>query len=636
MKAKLNFDKNAIKNFFIDHTEKVVFGAVLLGVVALIYGAVNGREKIDKTPGELTDKVAAAKSNIERSNLVVAPAGDVDRIAEISRQPIKEEFYQLAKRINPPPKMERQRGAPPVFAVEELRLASDMSMFQVSNAGNLDPAKANASELRGQRWVVITGLVPLKKQIDAYYDAFSDCKPSKNDSQPVYLGYRIERLEITSPADIENPNWKNAKKFAYKGPEVSAPKDWGQLMPDVVDSRYVDPSVTFPLGPWTDGTWGASVAHEPKIPVFNMNGPVLPPKPEAEPEATPDAQQPADEFGGRPPAGNALNPQPMQAAGGHAPPGYGGMIGPRPGGYGMPGGAMNANMDSSVDYRLFRYFDFTVEPGKRYIYRVQLVVQNPNYGVKAAYLEKPEMATETYLKDAPWSDKSPVASVPNNTSTLAVAVEQPKRPTGEPIGSMLVALWQDKTGQKVYNEFGVERGQFLNFLNAKTKNAERRGGPAPGPDSDEKTDLLSNVLVVDLAGGKKLPSKKPPPAEEPNLDQFEHKRPGNDRLPFSPGEILVMDANGTLLVRNEFDDMTAVDNYTAKPDQGSTPLGPGPRGPGVFGPGPMGPGGFGPAGYGPAGYGPAGTHGPGGAVPPGYGGLFGNPQPQRQPQTPRK
>jgi hypothetical protein len=209
---------------------------------------------------------------------------------------------------------------------------------------------------------------------------------------------------------------------------------------------------------------------------------------------------------------------------------------------------------------------------------------------------------------------------------------------------MLVASWQEKTGQKVYNEFGVERGQFLNYLNVKTKSAQRKGGYAPDPESDEKTDLLSNILVVDLAGGKKLPSKKPSTPED-KTDPVDHKMPAGDRSPFSPGEILVMDAmSGTLLVRNEFDDMTAVDKYTATPDQNATPVGPGPRGPGLFGPGPAG---YGPPGYGPAGvhgpgggappgYGPAGVHGPGGGAPPGYGGLFGNPQPQRQPQTPRK
>ncbi len=52
---------------------------------------------------------------------------------------------------------------------------------------------------------------------------------------------------------------------------------------------------------------------------------------------------------------------------------------------------------SRLTYKLLRFFDFSVEPGKSYIYRVSLALKNPNFGVDAGKLEKAESAKEKYL-----------------------------------------------------------------------------------------------------------------------------------------------------------------------------------------------------------------------------------------------
>ena len=168
--------------------------------------------------------------------------------------------------------------------------------------------------------------------------------------------------------------------------------------------------------------------------------------------------------------------------------------------------------------------------------------------------------------------------------------------------------------------------------------------PCP-PAPPDKTSLLSNVLVVDMAGGKKLPTLpgKAPLKPEEKTDQFNKKLPaqgndGKDRAAYSPGEILVMEPDGTLVVRSEFDDMATVDSYTTTPDQmlpGGVPGGM--RG---YGP-PPGMGGYEPGmpvGRGAQGYGPPSMRG---GVPGmegghgGYGELFGGPAPKQTP-TPRK
>ncbi len=647
MKVKLNLDKNAIKNFFIDHTEKVVFGLVLLGVVLIVYSAVSGREKTDKNPEDLLAKVNAAKTGIEQSQPVAKKIVEIDKITALSHEPIKVEGYELTKPISPPiGKLEHPRGEPPVLAVEKLRAAAGTGMFQIITAaktaggerggGTLRPEPANpgVSDQRGERWAVLTALVPMKKQSDLYRDTFCDCRhldPVK-DSVPEYKGYWVERLEISSPADIKNPDWNNTKKvtkFRSDKEEKSVTKDWGQAtQPPRIDLRFINSNLCFPLGPLTGASWDASVAHEPEIPILTndmFGGAPIPPS-EAAPEKKPADAEPFADQAGTPEFGGALGGS------------RGGMpVGP-PGGYSgmnpfggrgqMPAGMMQGGMamdPNATEYLLFRFFDFTVEPGKRYIYRVKLALSNPNYDVKTVFLEKPEFAKHSVLMNANWSEPSPVINIPNDTSTLAIAVEQPRRVIGDPLGSMLIALWQQDTGKKVYNEFAVERGQLLNFPDAEVL-AVQTALPAMPSAAADKTALLSNVLVVDMAGGKKLPTVKPKPPPEETTDQFNKKLPakGKDRSAYSPGDILVMEPDGTLVVRDEFEDMASVEKFSSKPEQSAPGLLPGMRGmPPGYGPGM--PPGYGPGmppGYGPGmppGYGPGMPPGYGPGMPPGYG-----------------
>ena len=118
---------------------------------------------------------------------------------------------------------------------------------------------AGNTAVRGKHWVVITGLVPLEKQASAYRKAFSDALgyDPANDV-PAYAGYIVERAEINSPADEKNPTF--TKKFNSTDVEKEIVKDWTQLQPDVVDSRYIDPNLTFPLGP-LQNRFGAPTWH---------------------------------------------------------------------------------------------------------------------------------------------------------------------------------------------------------------------------------------------------------------------------------------------------------------------------------------------------------------------------------------
>ena len=303
MKVKLAIDKTAIRDFFFDHVEKIVFGAVLLGVAAIVDGAVVGGEKIDKEPRQLAAKADEAKNKIEQPRVLDIKATDVDKIAATSREPVAECLYVPSKPWTPSLRgSEQPRGVPPVLAVEGLCVAAEMGVFQVLTEeqkkaaaererepkkatpgggddqpeGNLlggggMPGNSMGNDLRGYRWAVLTGLVPVQKQNRAYVDAFRDSKHMDNDF-PLDVGYLVERIEVTSPAEAKNPDWTDKKKVVEfnSGVKMSdAAKDWQSQQQEVVESKYIDPRLTFPLGPWLDGTWSRNVAHEPEIPFLS-------------------------------------------------------------------------------------------------------------------------------------------------------------------------------------------------------------------------------------------------------------------------------------------------------------------------------------------------------------------------------
>jgi hypothetical protein len=637
MKAKLKLDKIAIKNFFLDHAEKVVFGVVMLGVIMIVYNSMNSREKMEKQPSDLVSKVGTASAKLKQETEVEKKADELDNITKLSRVAIQDEPYQLTHYFSPPlRKLDRARGEPKILEVESLRVAAGSGLFQISaptKAGRAGAAAGGNNELRGRKWLVVTGLVPVKKQSELFKDTFSDCRRNREasrDTTPDYRGYIVQRLEVNSPNEAKNPDWNSKKVVTLNSRKVedAAKKEWGMTAgsAEVVEMRLTNRFVTFPLGPLSNATWDSSVAHDPEIPLF-VAGAMPTPMPE-EKDVKKDEKKPADpkdQFDDSAEAAPGANAAPAAGRGVGAParPAFGGAGFMGTGGHAAAATATPTDPNALPDYYLFRFFDFSVESGKRYVYRVQLAVSNPNFEFNPVFLEKREYRDKKYLGDDVWSKSSPAMSVPYDTSTLAVAVEQPRRAVDNPIGSMIVTLWKQSTGQKVYNEFAVERGQLLNFANAEVEAAKQMMMPTTTGDA-EKADLLSNVVVVDMTGGKKLPIVKPVIPEK-RLDQKGNALPGKgkDRDVYSMAEILVMETDGTLSIRSEIEDIDSIKKLEGE-DTSATPKGGTPGG--GFGA----PGGFGT----PGGFGAPGGNGPGygrGAPPPGQGG-FGVPQTQPQPQ----
>jgi hypothetical protein len=646
MKLKINFDKKAIGHFFLEHSEKMLLGAFILVFAIIIYGAAVRRDKFDKIPSELVANCGKAKQSLEgeRPDLLSEllkeqqareDKGDykkeADKIAKFNEKGISVTPYQCGSLDKPLFGQRGKREQPELIDVEELRAAADFGAFQVVDSSGGGAAAqppqpgggrarapvaraAGNTVVRGKHWVVITGIVPVEMQANAYRKALGDAVAyDPANDVPTYVDYTVERAEINSPADEKNPDF--TKKFNFTEVDNEAKKDWLQPQTEVVESKYIDPILTFPLGPLQNRAWGANVAHAPKIPLLNSGT-------EGDTGDRADADNPA--AGAGPPPGQ------NRASAGIR----GGMRNPivrtdRGVGYG----------GESADYKLLRIFDFNVEPGKSYIYRVRLALKNPNYQVDAGKLEKAEYAKKNHLEtpdlaqldkidtkslenldkndlqklnitqlrnlditqlektDTTLLDKlddsqldkldktqkevlqkldktqkealqkwlSAVQSlkyslrtntvyVPKDTQVLAGSAKPDDLGPGK--FPVVLLTWAQKNGRAGYSSItNIDHGQVLNLMNQTLVPATTDSPNNTSSETEDlKADLITDATLLDMDGGKRFAT-------------------GKGAKSTAPREMLFMVVNGksiTLMLRDELEDMAEINRIKSKPETAAT------------------------------------------------------------------
>ena len=130
--------------------------------------------------------------------------------------------------------------------------------------------------------------------------------------------------------------------------------------------------------------------------------------------------------------------------------------------------------------------DYSVKPGKHYVYRVRLALKNPNYQVPANQLADPKLAKNQFLITK-WSDPTSVIAVPRDTRVLAVSVT-PAHGNRDATGKVMLVKWVNTQGFMAHEEISsVDRGQMLNYADRKFRRTQgnnamngRRNGAADG------------------------------------------------------------------------------------------------------------------------------------------------------------
>lgn len=632
MKVKFRFDLKTIREALVAHVEKLVLVGGALGFLVLVASALGFRPPFPAE--ELRQSANLASEHIRKgrpeASVQQLKREDYEAKARRIREATSVEPYQHEVAWDPPVFRLPRPQVPQIYAISSLRGGTGSgAMVQPAKA---PAAPAGASPLPvsgsphvvGQRWVVLTGLIDFAKQMESFREAFSGTIVSRAAAPPQpgrpagvlpeFLMAAVQRVEVDDEGQFDAEKWEWVDPRGQLEIIRQSVLLAGSLGPGQAPSGDVDPSfqtgsplVTAPLPRVHNYRWGPEVAYPPKI-VFQAElfeqllkqYEAEKAQPGAAASATPEGTAPPPDPNEPPGLGDLLKQPTAPGPGGPMPapgPGAnaydkdkdeeGGL--PLPGAGGVPSIAGRPALDAATlarlrppgkleSLRLFRFFDFSVMPGKRYRYRVKLVLANPAQRVPVAFHELlPEEldAKKKYLLSE-FSEPSEVIAIPSDTRLLVRTVKSP-RTVGElasnlPAANLLLVRFDAATGAEgTLETLDVPRGQLVNYIqtveitrpeepplpppggNPRERERERPRPVRPNATNREvfKTPYYTESLVLDLQGGDRL-------TRDPKLTR--------------PGSLLLVGSDGRLTVRYELEDQPNADRLKPpEPPSTTTP-----------------------------------------------------------------
>jgi hypothetical protein len=294
-------------------------------------------------------------------------------------------------------------------------------------------------------------------------------------------------------------------------------EEWSGTNPEVVSLDYVDGVYTMPLGPLTSGAWDENAAHLPEIPLATETDRLADEARAAEDVKAHEAARIESAKKGFGKAGVSSNrgaaPKTNSANA-------------------IRKGPDDRVAKKTVDYRLFRFADYGVEPNKRYRYRVQLVMVNPNYDLPDKLLKNIDSKLSE-KRTTPWSEPSPMVEMPRGEGLLVGGPKPPARGqiNPEPSATILVYTVEPETGLEAAAERQVSRGSVLNF-----KSMVSLHNPTTKKTEERAVAFDTGALILDIQGGREMRSS------------------GREKL-LEPSEVLLLDGNSRLVAHSEMDDL---------------------------------------------------------------------------------
>lgn len=531
----MRLNKDSLKNFFVDHTEKVIFGFFVLGFLFMIWGGFS-LKPLSISTSQLDDSIKRGRQKLENSETDVSQytAIDYEKEADLSAKAISPKALSLLE-LNkdfrhPIAQPQVKRTQPPVLTVTNLQVSSGVGFcpdIRNDAAPSRSGQNAGKPQLKlnpGVRWVVVTALIPNLEQEKKFFETFrnSDVKYPESD-RPAYYSYYVEREEITSAGsqgwkslDVKESVIINKRYSGGRGNDVvdqefltMQPTPISMSTKDTAQARAlpVPLQMAMPLMNLSKHQWGADCAHLPEIPLAQI-------------ASRNDESVMEDEL--------SVQTMPVE----------------------------DASHDSAPQistYKLFRFFDTKVEGGKKYRYRVKLILKNPNYNVKSEYVEAESLTVNPFI-EGDWSQASPIAEVPLDTRLYCIGsrterTSQSGAPKLDdyagPSGQLLILKFDEIKGLEISKRLNKENtlpGMVLNYYNTDFDN--------PSDDFREQSSVanfITNDVVLDFSAKTKQSGAL-----------FKG-------LPAPPARALIMNKDGSIFVQTEDQDKPAVFLKSNKP-----------------------------------------------------------------------
>ena len=600
MKApRIAFNKDAILSFLLLHGEKVVVAIVGLAALALAWSGLGAMRSLRPTAEQQPQSIIAdAETTAKHIEAVkIAPDDELTSekgLADTVAQWLTPKFAATPPRavFNKPLFGElARRSSPDILPVEDLRAVAGVAVLAVKpksvgdrpvpdrplnfdansiakpgkpprgggrggapqptpplppdNVGLMPQTDPNARQGRIVPYVLVTGLIPIAKQQEEYQRRFDTA--SLRDpilDAPSWSSYRIEKTEVLpgtaekwTPVDTKTVARRYAAEWAGLQPEPLLPT---LLLPPELERR--DPTQSplpfcIPMPQLAEGAWGFNALHPWFADFIQRDAEEKKAKAAAEQE---NAEANPSVFGGGTPG---------------APPGG---FGPSGMPIGMDGPSMMPGAEGIVSrgpgYRLFRFIDFAVVPGRTYRYRVKTVCWNPNLNVPTRHLIDAAIAKPATVESPESNATSPVV-VPDGTRLLVQPMKKLdiKRLKSGMVSALILGE-KPNSGSFALRSLVMEVGGIANVDPTQNKRGDSRSrGDA----------IVTDRVLLDIRG---------------RLEDRSETRTGKPTPPPEPLEMIFLRPDGTFEVASSADSQQEVDRYQLTlpaDDAGTSPVGSG-------------------------------------------------------------
>ncbi len=577
MKLSPNFGEGGIKGWFVQNVEKVVLGMV--GVIVIMYiwsGTKHKTIEPSKSSQSLQEAATLASGHIDVTKWDTIKeerfpiADNWEEMVGDSNIKVDNKNYPLPTIWNPPLfPLSTKRYDPPLLPLEEIHAIAGIGAFAVvggddegtpsrggnGREGNEAVFRPGGAAAVGARFAVITALIPTKAQTVKYKEKLEEAAGyDESRDTPKYFFFDVQRLEVTADGKpVTNADGKPATWITIGNEDTlkKVGEQWAGRS-EVIDEMHIHEWLTMQPAPLLGETQDKYFVH-PSI------GRRVIEDPEAE-----EGRQNGHNQGHRTPVRIPGRDGPVRG-------GRDDVNDPD------PHEEINPYEEPEIEYHLFRFYDVesnyddvTLAPqaGKRYKYKVQVLLEDPNNPQEENYkpldqdLHKDVIARiktkpKAHFRATAFSSESEIVEFPMGIRVLAGAVGvgpvDPYIPfTLEPKTRILGIVWDNVEAAPVHGLFGNEdqkkldkevqqasayRGQVVN-----TAKDVMKLDPFDDISSElEGYDVRTDAILLDIRGGHRL-SPKP----------FGYSL-------MEPGELLLMDRNGRLIVQEEAADWREFD-----------------------------------------------------------------------------
>ncbi|MBD3676693.1 MAG: hypothetical protein HUJ26_24535 [Planctomycetaceae bacterium] len=406
----------------------------------------------------------------------------------------------------------------------------------------------------GYRFVSVRGVIDWQTQKSKYVDALNLPPDQAAFVEPDIVDFEIERRKAVGG----DKGWSNWEVLDIQN-SIDVLNKAYDLEADTVDVTITDPVITEPLPRRVLGIWGKHATH-PRVTNFELS-PEEQRREQLRQEKVIEAYEemkknsgviePIQEGG----FGNyTYNVRGMQnemrmGMGGNAD--YMSRYeneyqeemsdryseSPELYGSGQPGEGgllMTSRSKASGRLLLFRYFDFDVEPGAVYQYRVRIHYANPNFGKPIEVLERPEIA-EDRIKQSDWSVPTKPVQVRPKSEYFLTTVDY-DRARRQEMADVNIFQWNAPTGTVVNETIRVSTGdKIAGTIKTKVVN------PLEETFEAQEMKVDSDHVLVDLKDNGAI--------------QADSQLEGLGKIPSRAlyDEILVLDSHGQLATLSPYD-----------------------------------------------------------------------------------